>query len=151
MVNMNGQTAGLRMGWWTNVPCEWFIFDSRICDHSDIVITLLICVDQGALRAACVKTEKHVIMRTSYTDIRTLSLCERFICVYTSRTLHLCVRFKNASFVCMLQVHLVCVYASRTLPFIAAVSNNFNRSLDHYFCPFRSLFEFISIDRKTLG
>ena len=35
------------MGWWTNVQCELFIFDSRIC------------VDQGALRAVCVKTEKH--------------------------------------------------------------------------------------------
>ena len=43
----------------------------------------------------------------------------------------------------------VCVYASSTLPFIA-VSNHFSRCLDHCFCSFPLLFEFISIDYKTL-
>ena len=46
-------------------------------------------------------------------------------------------------------VRFVCVYASSTLAFIA-VSNRFSRFLDHCFCSFRSLFESISIDYKTL-
>ena len=46
-------------------------------------------------------------------------------------------------------VRFVCVYASSTLPFLA-VSNRFNRCLDHCFHSFRSLFESISIAYKTL-
>ena len=41
------------------------------------------------------------------------------------------------------------VNASSTLHFIA-VSNRFNRCLDHCFCSFRSLFESISIEYTTL-
>ena len=47
-------------------------------------------------------------------------------------------------------VRFVCVCASwSTLPFIA-VYNSFSRCVDHCFCSFRSLFESISIDYKTL-
>ena len=48
-----------------------------------------------------------------------------------------------------ISVRFICVYASSTLPFIA-VSNRFSRCLEHCLCSFRSLFESISIDYKTL-
>ena len=48
-----------------------------------------------------------------------------------------------------ISVRFVCVYVSSTLPFIA-VFNRFSRCLDHGFRSFRSLFEPISIDYKTL-
>ena len=87
MDNMNGckQTAG-RMDWWTNVPCELFIFDSGTCDHSDIVIALSNLRWPGCfVRYMCQnrKTCHHAHKQHKY-----------------RHTVRLCVRFKNASFYC---------------------------------------------------
>ena len=48
-----------------------------------------------------------------------------------------------------ISVRFVCLYVWSTVP-LNAVSNRFSRCLDHCFRSFRSLFESISIDYKTL-